>query len=90
MLFLLIEHFHDGDARPIYRRLRERGRMIVPGVTYVNSWVTSDLTRCYQVMDCEDRQQLDAWIQPWSDICRFEVVEVVTSAEAQARVAPDL
>jgi hypothetical protein len=53
---------------------------------YVNSWVTSDLMRCYQVMECDDRALLDQWISAWEDIVEFEIHPVITSAEAAARV----
>jgi hypothetical protein len=88
VLFMVIEHFRGGDAVPVYRRFRERGRLAPEGRTYVNSWVTADLGRCYQVMACEDRALLDEWIARWSDLVDFEVVPVVTSAEAALRVAP--
>jgi hypothetical protein len=52
--------------------------------------VTSDLRRCFQVMDCEGREPLDAWINQWSDLVDFEVVPVMTSAEARAAVSPQL
>jgi hypothetical protein len=58
------------------------------GLTYVGSWITEDLTRCYQVMECADRALLDEWISHWEDVMRFEVVPVITSPDAQARVAP--
>ena len=83
---MVIEHFRGGDAVPVYARFRERGRLAPEGLTYVNSWVTADLTRCYQVMACDDRALLDAWLARWSDLVDFEVVPVVTSAEAAARV----
>jgi hypothetical protein len=86
MLFMVIEHFRGGDARPVYRRFRERGRLAPDGLTYVSSWVTDDLTRCYQVMSCEDRALLDDWIAAWSDLVDFEVIPVITSPEASARV----
>jgi len=86
MLFMVIEHFREGDAVPVYARFRERGRLAPEGLTYVNSWVTADLTRCYQVMACDDRALLDEWLARWSDLVDFEVVPVVTSAEAAARV----
>ena len=88
MLFMVIERFHGGDAAPVYRRFRERGRLAPPGVEYVASWVTEDLSRCYQVMACEDRALLDEWIARWSDLVDFEVVPVITSPEAAARVRP--
>ena len=86
MLFMVIERFRDGDAAPVYARFRERGRLAPEGLSYVNSWVTADLTRCYQVMACDDRALLDEWIARWSDLVDFDVEPVVTSAEAAARV----
>lgn len=86
MLFMIIEHFRDGRARPIYERFRERGRLAPEGLDYVNSWVTADLTRCYQVMRTGDRALLDQWIAAWSDLVDFEVVPVIESSEAVERV----
>ena len=87
MLYMIIEHFRDGDAVPVYRRFRDKGRLAPAGLNYVASWVTSDLTRCYQVMECADRAMLDAWMGGWTDLVRFEVIPVVTSAEAASNVA---
>ena len=90
MLFLIIEHFNNGDPVPVYRRFRDRGRMMPGGLSYVSSWVTPDFTRCYQVMESADRAPLDEWIGLWADLIDFEVFPVVTSAEAQAGLAPRL
>lgn len=86
MLFLVVEHFRNRQARPVYERFRERGRLAPHGLTYVNSWVTDDLARCYQVMECDDRTLLDQWIAAWQDLVDFEVHPVITSAQASARV----
>ena len=75
---------------PVYRRFRDRGRLAPDGLRYVNSWVSTDLTTCYQIMECDDRQILDQWIASWSDIVEFEVIPAMTSAEATAAVAPRL
>jgi hypothetical protein len=48
--------------------------------------VTEDLARCYQVMETDDRALLDEWIANWRDLTEFEVIPVVTSADAAARV----
>jgi hypothetical protein len=85
MLFMVVERFTQG-ATPVYHRFRENGRMAPDGVHYVNSWVTEDMTTCYQVMECVNRQLLDEWISNWKDIVQFEVVPVITSAQAAARV----
>ena len=90
MLFMVVEHFKNGDAVPVYRRFREQGRLAPPGVNYVNSWVTSDLARCFQIMEAPDRALLDQWLARWMDLVDFDVVPVITSAEAAASVAPRL
>jgi hypothetical protein len=41
-------------------------------------------------MECDDRELLMQWIARWEDLVEFEVLPVVTSAEARARVAPRL
>ena len=80
--YMVIEHFRNGDAVPVYRRFRERGRMAPEGLTYVSSWVTPDLTRCYQLMETADRALLEEWMANWSDVVEFEVHPVITSKEA--------
>lgn len=90
MLYMILETYRYGDAVPVYRRLRERGRAIPEGLVYHGSWVTHDLGRCYQVMECDDRAVLDAWISEWEDLVDFQVVPVLTSAQAQTAVAPRL
>jgi hypothetical protein len=90
VLFLIIEEFRDGSAVPVYRRFRDSGRMAPQGLTYIASWVTPDLTRCYQVMECDDRPLLEEWMSRWADLVRFEVIPVITSAEAVATIAPRL
>jgi uncharacterized protein DUF3303 len=90
MLYLLVENYRNGDPVPVYRRFREQGRMAPEGVRYVSSWVTVDLARCYQIMECEDRGLLDEWIGRWKDLVAFEVVPVVSSTDAQAQVEAQL
>ena len=86
MLYLIVEHFRNGDPGPVYERFRTQGRLAPEGLHYINSWVTPDLTTCYQVMECDDRALLDEWLAAWSDIVEFEVHPVITSPEAAARV----
>jgi hypothetical protein len=90
MLFMIIERFKGGDPVPVYRRFREKGRMAPDGVAYVNSWVTPDLSTCFQVMESPDRERLDQWLERWRDLVDFDVIPVISSPEAQAAVAPRL
>ena len=90
MLSMVIERFRNGDALPVYRRFRDRGRLAPGGLRYVSSWVARDLRTCYQVMETADRALLDASIAAWNDIVDFEVLPVITSAEAAASVVERL
>ncbi len=87
MLYMVIESFKNGDPVPVYRRFRDRGRLAPDGLQYVSSWVTSDMVKCYQLMECEDRRLLEQWMANWNDLVDFEVVPVITSAQAVERVA---
>ena len=90
MLYMIIENFRDGDAVPVYRRFRDQGRLAPEGLRYVASWVTDDFRRCFQIMECENRQLLAQWTARWEDLIDFEITPVVTSVEATAVVAPRL
>lgn len=82
---MIIERFHNGDPKPVYERFAERGRLAPQGLEYLGSWITEDLTTCYQVMECEERALLDEWLAKWNDLVDFEVVPVITSSEAKQR-----
>jgi len=90
MLFMIVEHFRNGDARPVYRRFRDRGRLAPEGLRYLASWVTEDFRRCYQVMECDDAALLHQWMAQWQDLVDFEVIPVRTSAAAADAIAPQL
>ena len=90
MLYMVVEHFRNGDALPVYRRFRDQGRLAPGGLRYVASWVTEDLRRCFQIMECDDPSILAEWRARWEDLVEFEIIPVITSAEAVASVTPRL
>jgi hypothetical protein len=51
--------------------------------------VDLEYSRCFQLMRTEDPSRFEDWIAAWSDLSRFEVIEVRTSAEAARRMAPE-
>lgn len=86
MLFMVIEKFHPGKGKEIYKRFEEKGRMFPEGVSYINSWITEDVSTCYQVMETDDGNKIHQWISSWNDLADFEVIPVITSAEAKEKV----
>src|SRR5262245_66531842 len=65
MLFMVIERFRDNDMLPIYKRLRDEGRMLPEGLTYVDSWVEPNFSRCFQLMECSALRLLQEWALRW-------------------------
>ena len=82
--YMVVERFIHGPE-PVYARAASEGRMLPAGLEYVDSWVDERLDRCFQLMETDDRSLFDEWIARWSDLAEFEVVAVLSSAEAAAR-----
>jgi len=83
---MVVEHFRNKDAVPVYRRFRESGRLMPDGLVYVSSWIDEDFERCYQLMETDDRALLDQWMANWDDLMAFEVYPVITSKETVERI----
>jgi hypothetical protein len=81
MLYMVIERFKDAPA--IYRRLREKGRMMPEGLEYVSSWIDVDLKTCWQLMRAEDKSLFEHWTDNWKDLMDFKIIPVRTSAEVR-------
>jgi hypothetical protein len=83
MLYIVLERFRDAPA--VYRRFREKGRMLPDGLKYIDSWVELDGVRCFQLMECQDVQLIEEWARRWHDLVDFEIVPVQGSKDAAAR-----
>jgi hypothetical protein len=83
MLFMVIERFKNRDAAPVYKRFEEGGRMMPDGLRYIDSWVETNFDRCFQLMEADDPALFQDWIDNWKDLVDFEVLPVVSSAEAK-------
>ena len=81
---MVVETFKNPPE--IYRRFAEKGRMMPDGLNYVSSWIDSDFGRCFQLMETGDVQLFDEWIANWNDLMDFEIIPVITSAEAKERI----
>ena len=44
MQFMVIERFRNRDAKAVYRRFRDQGRMAPDGLKYVSSWIEVNLS----------------------------------------------
>lgn len=85
MLFMVIETFKDGDMVPIYAHLRDKGRGLPEGLEYVDSWISADMRRCFQLMRTDDPLKLQEWVLHWRGLgAEFEFVPVVPAKDTRA------
>ena len=90
MLFMVIERFKNRDAKAVYSRFQEKGRMMPEGLRYVNSWVEVNFDRCFQLMECDDPLLFQQWVIQWQDLGEFEIIPVVPSKETADMIIPML
>lgn len=88
---MVIERFRDNDMVPIYRRVRDAGRLIPDGLRYVDSWIEPNFSRCFQLMECDDLRLFQEWVLKWRGSgASIDIVPVVSSQETREVVAPYL
>ena len=85
MLYMVIEKYKDKEA--VYKRFREKGRMMPDGVSYVNSWVAEDGNTCSQINEAESVELLHEWAAHWNDVTDFEFIPVISSQEMSDKMA---
>ncbi len=91
MLFMIIERFRDNDLVPIYKQIRDGGRMLPEGLKHLDSWVEPNFSRCFQLIECDELRLIQEWVLQWRGFgVAFEIVPVVSSKETSAVVAPHL
>jgi hypothetical protein len=91
MLFMVIERFRDNDMLPIYKRIRDRGRMLPEGLKYIDSWIEPNFSRCFQLMECDDARLFQQWLlELRGSGVTMEFVPVVPSKDTREVVAPHL
>lgn len=85
MLFMVIEHFKDGNFQAVGERFRREGRMMPGDVIYHASWLEPSGARCFQIMEAPGPESLKHWTRQWQDLADFEIIPVLTSAEFWAK-----
>lgn len=84
--YMIIERFRPGKVKALYERFDQEGRLLPEGVTYLNSWIDEKVEICFQLMESETAGLIYQWIQAWDDLADFEVIPIISSAEAKAKV----
>lgn len=83
---MVIERFFPEKVKELYQKFAEKGRMLPEGVVYVQSWIDERVEICYQIMESDSKEKLWEWVNHWKDFADFEIVPVITSEQAKAKV----
>ena len=87
MLFMVVEKFRNQDGKAVYRKLQQ-GRGLPDGLKFVASYVSADLSRCFQLMEADDVTLVQRWIADWQALVEFEVVPVTEGKITRAALEP--
>ena len=74
--YMVIERFKSGDSAAVYDRFATKGRMLPPGLGYLDSWLSASDDTCYQLMETDTPEKFDKWITHWDDLVDFEITEL--------------
>jgi hypothetical protein len=74
--FMVIETFRPGCHQAVYERFHAQGRLLPPGLVYLNSWLAKDDDRCFQLMETDAPALFTVWTERWKDLVSFEVIEI--------------
>ncbi len=53
--------------------------MLPEGLHYIDSWLSADRSKCFQLMETDDIALFDEWIVNWNDLIDFEIIPVEDS-----------
>ncbi len=82
--YMVIETFLDNGLDKVYDRFHRKGRMLPAGLHYLDSWLTRDGERCFQLMETEEFELFQQWFKNWDDLTHFEVFEIGQKPEQGA------
>ena len=74
--YMVIEKIKPGALGAVYERFEAKGRMLPPGLFYLNSWLEKNGDRCFQLMETDEPGLFGEWTRHWEDLVSFEVIEI--------------
>ncbi len=80
--FMVIETYAEGCLDKVYERFHRMGRMLPPGLDFLDSWLEKDGNRCYQLMETARPELFPQWTRQWEDLMSFEIIEIAPKPAA--------
>ena len=80
--YMVIETYKQGCLEEVYERFHRNGRMMPPDLNYIDSWLQSDGSRCFQLMETDNPASFSQWTKHWEDLMHFEIAEIGSKPSA--------
>lgn len=77
----------EAETARLYAAMKDFYEAVPDGVVLECDYVRADRRGSYSVLTVPDRAALDRILAPFEGLCRLQVVEVLTAAEAMAGAA---
>jgi len=84
-MYMVIERFKAGHSAGVYARFEAQGRILPPGLRYIDSWLAASDDVCYQLMETANPKTFDNWIARWDDLVDFEILELKDKPSGSVR-----
>ena len=74
--YMVFEQFRAERSDAVYASCHARGRMLPPGLAYLDSWLTAVDRVFYQMMEANHPTTFDKWIAHWDHLVEFEKTDL--------------
>jgi len=74
--YMVIETIKPGQLDKVYQRFHRHGRLLPEGLEFIDSWITADKTRVFQLMQSDTVERFEHWTALWRDLVEFEIIEL--------------
>ena len=74
--FMVIVTYKPGCLDAVYERFHRQGRMLPPGLHFLDSWLEKDGARCFQLMETDAPELFAQWTRHWEDLMDLEIIEI--------------
>ncbi len=85
---MVVEKLKNQNGKAVYRKLRDKGRALPDGLTFVARLRNSRSRPLFQLMETDDITTFQRWIADWREVVEFEVVPVVEGKTTREALAP--
>jgi hypothetical protein len=74
--FMVVERFKENCFDKNDYKYNKEGRLLPEGLYYLNSWLNKDENICFQLMETNNIELFDIWIENWKEFTDFEVYPI--------------